>query len=407
MKEKLIIKNFGPIKSVELELSRFNVLIGEQATGKSTVAKLLAVCRYFSYIVNGGGSTSAPFENKFFEGLTAWGLEEAVKSDSYIRFETKHYTLVVENETFKTEGEDNEGHRFEDEHTRFLPTLNNFSPEFDNLLKELQKVRPQSENGGYGFVDVFWTVPTSFFQNDVASVMDNPFYLPTERGLQSIFSLGKNTIPNINDFLFNQFARLDQIARTFNQETDIEPLDIPYKNVSGSGYVRKNREEEFYRLDNGASGYQSTIPIVLSLKFYLQNRRKSKTFIVEEPELNLFPSAQQKLMQYLVDKIINYNNSILLTTHSPYVLTSLNNLIYAHKTGQEHTSEIEKVIEKKYWLNQEDVSVYMLLPDGTCEDIFDREEGLIEAEKIDGVSRALNNEFDLLQDIGLGVSEKS
>ncbi len=43
MEETLIIKNFGPIESVELKLKRFTILIGEQATGKSTVAKVLIV----------------------------------------------------------------------------------------------------------------------------------------------------------------------------------------------------------------------------------------------------------------------------------------------------------------------------------------------------------------------------
>ena len=52
MKEKLIIKNFGPIKSVDLDLGKITVLIGDQATGKSTVAKVLSICRYFSYIVD-------------------------------------------------------------------------------------------------------------------------------------------------------------------------------------------------------------------------------------------------------------------------------------------------------------------------------------------------------------------
>ena len=52
LKEKLIIQNFGPIKHIELDLGIVNVLIGEQATGKSTVAKLLAVCRYFSFIID-------------------------------------------------------------------------------------------------------------------------------------------------------------------------------------------------------------------------------------------------------------------------------------------------------------------------------------------------------------------
>ena len=51
-KERLVIMNFGPIKSVDLKLGKMTILIGEQATGKSTIAKVLSVCRYFSYIVN-------------------------------------------------------------------------------------------------------------------------------------------------------------------------------------------------------------------------------------------------------------------------------------------------------------------------------------------------------------------
>lgn len=399
MKEKLIIKNFGPIKSVELELGKLTVLIGEQATGKSTVAKLLAVCRYFSYIINDNGVFSYPVENKFIEGLTAWGLNESVKEDSYIRYESKHYTLVAEYQKLTTVERNDDGEPFEYSENLFLPKLSNHSPEFKNLLKELEKIKPKSLTGEYGFVDLVWTIPTSFFQNDVAAVMDNPFFFHTERGLQSIFSLGKNTIPNINDSLFNQFARLDQIARSFTNETHIEPLNITYKNVAGKGYVRKSGEREYYSLANGASGYQSTIPLVLVMRHYVEIRRKSKTFIVEEPELNLFPSAQQKLMQFLVDKIMNHGNAALLTTHSPYMLTSLNNLIYAHKVGNDHNEEVKPIIEDKYWLNSSDVSVYMMLTNGNCEDVFDRTEGLIKAEKIDAVSGKLNKEFDELLNI--------
>ena len=43
MKETLHIKNFGPIKEVKLELGKVNVLIGDQGTGKSTVAKLFHI----------------------------------------------------------------------------------------------------------------------------------------------------------------------------------------------------------------------------------------------------------------------------------------------------------------------------------------------------------------------------
>ncbi len=387
---------------MELELSRFTVLIGEQATGKSTVAKLLAVCRYFSYIVNDNGDLGY-LDNNFFEGLTAWGLKEFVKPDSYILYKNKDYTLTVANQTVAQQREEPDGNPFKNEQTLFLPNLSDKSEAFENLLNELGKIRPERTNKPFDLRYLMWTIPTSFFQNDVAAVMDNPFFIPTERGLQSIFSLGKSSIQNIADSLFNQLAELNTIARFYKNDTQIEPLDITYKIENGHGYIKKNKEQTFYSLDNGASGYQSTIPIVLVTKFYAETKRKSKTFIVEEPEMNLFPEAQQKLIEYLVATVINNRNSILITTHSPYVLTSLNNLIYAYKTGQSHPEETEKIINKKYWLNQEDISVYMLLPDGTCEDIMDGEEGMIKADRIDNVSRKLNSEFDLLQDIELGL----
>ena len=39
---KLEIKNFGPIKEGKIETKKVTVLIGNQGSGKSTVAKLLA-----------------------------------------------------------------------------------------------------------------------------------------------------------------------------------------------------------------------------------------------------------------------------------------------------------------------------------------------------------------------------
>jgi hypothetical protein len=46
-----------------------------------------------------------------------------------------------------------------------------------------------------------------------------------------------------------------------------------------------------------------------------------------------------------------------------------------------------------------------MLSNGECEDIFDREEGLIKAEKIDDVSRILNEQFDALLNIEYSKNE--
>lgn len=43
---RLLIKNVGPIRDVDLELKRFNILIGPQSSGKSTIAKILSTCSW-------------------------------------------------------------------------------------------------------------------------------------------------------------------------------------------------------------------------------------------------------------------------------------------------------------------------------------------------------------------------
>lgn len=43
----------------------------------------------------------------------------------------------------------------------------------------------------------------------------------------------------------------------------------------------------------------------------------------------------------------------MLTTHSPYVLGSLNNMLYADKMNKKGVAGVEKVIDSKVWLDAE------------------------------------------------------
>jgi len=58
-----------------------------------------------------------------------------------------------------------------------------------------------------------------------------------------------------------------------------------------------------------------------------------------------------------------------------------------------------KIIEKKYWLNPNDVSVYRLLSNGTCESIMDEELKQIKVEKIDEISEVLSEQWHQLANL--------
>jgi predicted ATP-dependent endonuclease of OLD family len=406
LSEKLIIRNFGPIKEVELDLKKFNVIIGEQATGKSTIVKILSMCRYFSYIVKSNFSKYSIIlgdkdGTSFYLGLDSWGLNEFYKDGSHIYYKNADYEFKID---FYVETSlpnfDTNGNQTINKKVSTIATIIPISKVFESLLKELNYIKPQNDLQLQN-----WHIPTSFFLNDVSNVMSNPFYLPTERGLQSIFSLGKNSIQNISDTLFNQLAKLDFVASKFEEETEIEPLNISYKNVDGRGFIKKNGEELYYSLNNGASGYKSAIPIILVMKYYNDVIFKDKSFIIEEPELNLYPNAQMELMKFLVANSyqnVNTKKQILLTTHSPYILTSLNNLLYAYEVGKNNRKMVIENLKigSEYWLNPSTTSAYKLV-NGVSVDIMDEELKQIKVEEIDEISEVLSNQWHEMAELNL------
>jgi hypothetical protein len=141
---------------------------------------------------------------------------------------------------------------------------------------------------------------------------------------------------------------------------------------------------------------QSSIPLILVVRH--EYSKGNTHFIVEEPELNLFPTTQKQLVGYLADKCTQKGNELLMTTHSPYFLSAINNLIFAYKVAHEvpeKAEEVAKVIPREQWLNPEDVAAYYVA-DGTVKSIIHEEEGLIGENELDAISEDISGERNLL-----------
>ena len=126
---------------------------------------------------------------------------------------------------------------------------------------------------------------------------------------------------------------------------------------------------------------------------------KTKAFIIiEEPEAHLFPEAQ-KYMTDLMSLVANINgNQIMITTHSPYILTSLNNHIYAEQAGGRHSDDVSRIVASALWMNHQRVNA-CYVDDGMIRSIMEEELCLIKAEEIDSASQLINTEFSKLTDI--------
>jgi hypothetical protein len=105
----------------------------------------------------------------------------------------------------------------------------------------------------------------------------------------------------------------------------------------------------------------------------------------------------------LISYVFNTSKSDLqffITTHSPYILTSFNNLMYAgeleKKFDEKQKAELYKIIPKELIIDPKSVSAYSLEFDKPLQNLINPETNLIDANLIDSVSDDIAIEFDKL-----------
>lgn len=127
----------------------------------------------------------------------------------------------------------------------------------------------------------------------------------------------------------------------------------------------------------------------------------STAFFIEEPELNLYPTSQYELIRSLIEllKSTRRPHTVFITTHSPYILTTLNNLIFGAEVAKQHPKEVSRVLPESLWVNKEDVAAWKLTNMGVLEDLMSTEIPMLKAEEIDDISGTINDEFDELFEI--------
>lgn len=153
----------------------------------------------------------------------------------------------------------------------------------------------------------------------------------------------------------NDFQKLaDQIEKYIqnNNKTIFKKTKIGGREIKVS--VKRSLEIDLY---NASSSIKQLAPLLL----YLRYRAKSGDFLViDEPEMNLHPESQVKLLESLAI-LVNLGVRILLTTHSPYLMAHLNNIVNGNHQNPQLLAEQAKLLylqDSRAFLKMEQVSAY-------------------------------------------------
>lgn len=127
-------------------------------------------------------------------------------------------------------------------------------------------------------------------------------------------------------------------------------------------------------------------PLVLCLRYLAE---PDELLIIDEPEMNLHPSAQVAIIELLA-MLVQSGLKVLITTHSPYIVDHLSNLMEAANRKDKEDIKKRFYLERtEAFIPQDNVSVY-LFEDGTAKNILD-EEGRINWQTFANVSDYISN----------------
>lgn len=412
MSEKLIIKKFGPIKNMELDLSKVLILIGPQSSGKSTIAKLVTILKSTSFIIK---------NETFEEALIKYGIDNYLEKDSFIQYSSPSYSFSYQQQTSKFEL--HVKHDFSKVLGGFKELIGNISSlkvsnatlqslkGYIKILEEMTEseiptsITEKRNSGNIKKEQKLEEIEISNLANkqkkEFLKFINYAIYIPAERFFismvaNSIMSLIKNKAPIPN--LLLDFGAAFEKARKNIGAYNIDFLDVSYKHINNEDRVYLNKRK-YIELSKASSGLQALIPLLMVIQDNLKNTTIGNIYVIEEPELNLYPEAQYELSKIISKICSKTNNKVVITTHSPYILTAFNNFLLANKLGdKQQIKEVEKILPKNIWVAQEDFNAYYV--DGKkAIQIFNKKTGLIAENQLDNASELIMGDFDELMEL--------
>lgn len=437
MDHKLRLYHVGPIQECDLDLNEFTVLTGPQSSGKSTVAKAVYFFRtvkqdILNIIMQGGPQAVSDrdaaswrivltqrLKDKFMQLFgTSWVMPLDMEMEYTYKKNVSIRVSLTEN--------------FDDPLKNYIKI--EFSGEVEDYLAELS--RQNFSNISPGQRDHAEQQLNQWFNDPYETV-----FIPAGRNLITLLSAQLNYIfTSLED---SQLRNIDYITKRYTElilklkptfgcgmdgvirEIESDPTRLKkYKEIrpavnlltkaaeqvlSGSYRYTENEERlylpdgKYVKINLASSGQQEVVWLFNLLYYYLIEQRRV-FLIVEEPESHLYPASQQTISHVLA-LMLTSGNAGIVTTHSPYVLGTLNYLMLAGQVPAQRQEEVQPRLDKRFWLDAGKTNAYYI-HDGVLETATNEDDGLklIKNELIDGASAEINALSDFL--LGFLFSEE-
>lgn len=439
--QKIIVRNFGPIREAEVEIKGLTILIGEQASGKSTLAKLIYFFKTLKKdLYNLARYESVSFEdqtntneliNKVIENFKSkfkqyFGSTSKLALNYFIEFQFSEtisikispvgnnpLNIAFDNATFfqiikslrintpaisrLIQNNDFDGLRFyENRLNEDLDRL--FSDNFESLFvpagRNITVSYPQE------FKDYFLTgLSSSGTSNSLIDIELMRNFLIRVAKIQDRF--------NNQNFreVANQQVGADRLR--IDEGLKLVPLVLKGKYTNRDGQsegIRPIGGRFVIPIFQSSTGQQEALRILQDIFLCLVDN-KPVFRVIEEPEAHLFPIAQNQIMQMVSLLSGSGEHQIVITTHSPYVLTACNNMLYPERIMQRIrrsngslSNQLNRIMARPFWLNPAKFSAYTLR-EGVCEAIYYENEGLIRENYLDEVFTEMGIQYDTMYNI--------
>ena len=422
------LRDVGPIKNISMDIDNgINIIIGEQASGKSTLAKEIYFFKkirdyFIDYLCNSSNFTFSSSDEQYIAFL------KSIRSNYMESFGTTKHLPKTYSLTY-TYGEKNSVSVSLDEknYVRFK-----FSAEMETQIRAaldaVKKIYDTADINGKELYNAYLIRQKQ--REDIASHFGEfakklffeegePVYIPAGRSMLSVMSEQMDVVDvkgldlPMRDFvrrireLKSRFGKkLPEVVTDYVKtikgqikNKDVELAMETIEKILHGQYVSDADGEKLYidskrwvKLIYSSSGQQEALWI-LNMLFISILENKKTFFIIEEPEAHLFPLAQKYMMEMIALTHNSTGSQVLVTTHSPYILTSTNLLIYSGLI-ENRMNGTTSIVDRRYRLSEGTVKAYRLRTDSSFSTIMDESNSFINAGEIDEVSEILNNETD-------------